>query len=104
MVGALMAQGAVGEHEFAATMVDLIRRGVLTAERVASTKSTWMGLRTEDISDLEIGLGDVSQPVTEYERHVRTILTRVLEDGPQPLTEFRKRIREDAAANASTYE
>ncbi|HDL50356.1 MAG TPA: DUF2207 domain-containing protein, partial [Actinobacteria bacterium] len=103
IVGGLLSQGTVGVPEFTATLFDLIRKGVLTAGPVTVERKTWGGLRTEQISDLEIGLGDTSMALTAAERSVVTVMKRVLASGPQPLTEFRELIREDAAANAETY-
>ena len=58
----------------------------------------------EQISDLEIGLGPDPGTLRDFERSTLTVMNRVLEDGPRPLNEFRKAIREDAAANAKTYD
>jgi uncharacterized membrane protein len=104
LVGALVSQGAADEAEFTATLFDLIRRGVFTAQPVTVDRRTWGGRRREQISDLEIGLGDVEQRLTAFERNVVTVVRRVLADGAQPLTRFRNRIRDDAAANAETYQ
>ena len=104
VIGGLLRQGPVGTEDFVATMFDLIRRGALSAQPVTVEKSTWMGLRREDISDLQIGLADVNRAEGAVEKPVMDILTRVLAEGPLPLTEFRKEIREDAAANASSYD
>ena len=104
IVGALVSQGRAEEAAFTATLFDLIRKGVFTAEPVSVERSTWGGLKHEQISDLQIGLGDTKVELREFERHVVTIIERVLEDGPKPLHEFRKSIREDAAANHATYQ
>lgn len=104
VVGALVSQGAADEAEFTATLFDLIRRGVFVAQPVTVDRRTWGGRRREQISDLEIGLGDVDQRLTAFERNVVTVVRRVVGDGSQPLTRFRTRIRDDAAANADTYQ
>ncbi|MDR9452288.1 MAG: DUF2207 domain-containing protein, partial [Acidimicrobiia bacterium] len=104
VIGGLLRQGPVGTEDFVATMFDLIRRGALTARPTTIEKTTWMGLRREDISDLEIGLGAPGFAGGAVERPVMEILTEVLSDGPLPLTEFRHEIREDAAANATRYD
>ena len=104
MVSALVSQGKADESAFTATLFDLIRKGVFTAEPVSVERRTWAGLKREQISDLQIGLGDTEVSLREFERHVVTIVERVLEDGPKPLHDFRKAIREDAAANAATYQ
>jgi uncharacterized membrane protein len=103
MIQSLLTQGAVDEHGFTATVFDLIRRGVLKAQPTSVDRRTWMGLRTETITDLELSLGDTGQPLKEHERSVVTVMQRILSEGPQPLHVFRDRIRDDAAANASTY-
>jgi uncharacterized membrane protein len=103
-VGVLMGQrNNVGVREFTATMFDLIRRGALTAEPVTVERKTWAGLRTEVISDLQIGMGKRIE-MNAYESSVMTVVRRVLKEGPQPLTEFRERIRKDATGNAKTYQ
>ncbi|MBM3696677.1 MAG: DUF2207 domain-containing protein, partial [Actinobacteria bacterium] len=104
LVSALLSQGRVDEKAFTATLFDLIRRGVLTATPETVERKTWGGLRREQISDLVIGLaaGDHG-PLREHETRVMTVMRRVLEEGPQPLTQFRTRIRADAQVNAATY-
>ena len=105
LVPALLSQGRVDEKGFTATLFDLIRRGVLTASPETVERVTWAGLRREQISDLVIGLaeGDTG-PLREHETRVMTVMRRVLDEGPQPLTQFRTRIRADAEANANTYD
>ncbi|NQV07288.1 DUF2207 domain-containing protein, partial [bacterium] len=102
-VAALLSQGSVDETAFTATLFDLIRRGVYAAHPVSVERKTWGGLKRETITDLEIAPGTPVESMRGYERNVETVVDRVLADGPQPLTEFRKRIREDAVANAATY-
>ena len=104
-VGALLSQGYVNENEFTATLFDLIRRKHIVAVPTQVERSTWAGLRRETISDLMLSLGDGGDdPLRDFEQSVMTVMKRVLADGPQPLHEFRKLIREDASANASTYQ
>ncbi len=103
VVEGLLSQGAVDERGFTATVFDLVRRGVMDAEPVSVDRSTWMGMRTETITDLQLSLVDTSLPMEPHEWSVVEVMRRVLSDGPQPLNEFRDRIRDDAAANASTY-
>jgi uncharacterized membrane protein len=103
VVGALMDQRIrVGPAEFTATLFDLIRRGVLTARQVSLERKTWGGLRTEMISDLEIGPGKESE-LGSHETPVMAIQKRVLDGVPRPLSEFRHLIREDAQSNAKSY-
>ena len=105
LVPALLSQGRVDEKGFTATLFDLIRRGVLTASPETVERVTWAGMRREQISDLVIGLAEGDPgPLREHETRVMTVMRRVLDEGPQPLTQFRTRIRADAAANANTYD
>ena len=104
VVGGLLTQGHVGVAEFTATMFELIHRGVLAARPVTIEKSTWLGLRQEQISDLELSLVEDAPPLSGPESTVLTVMRRILGDGPQPLTEFRHLIREDVTANAKSYE
>ena len=103
LVGALRTQGVVGTPEFTATLFELIRRGVISARSVQIERKTWMGLRTETVSDLELslGTGDTVDPV---EQPVMAVMRRVLEDGPVAITELRERIRDDVRANATSYQ
>ena len=103
-VGALLSQGAVTEHEFTATMFDLIRQGAIKATPSQVERSTWGGLRNETITDLVLELTDQSTGYTDYEQSVLTVVGRVLDEGPRPLHEFREQIQEDASANATTYQ
>jgi uncharacterized membrane protein len=103
-VGALLSQGHVSEKEFTATLFDLIRQGAIAAEPIQTVRSTWGGLRQETISDLELSLTDKTTGFRDYEQSVLTVMKRVLDDGPLPLHKFRGEIRDDASANATTYQ
>ena len=103
IVNALINQGRVDEQAFTAVLFDLIRRDLLTARPVSVEKKTWLGLRSETITDLEIVLGSLGTGLTAPEARVRTILKRVLAEGPEPLSEFRTKLREDAAANHESF-
>ena len=103
LVAALLTQGSVKTESFVATIFDLIRREVIAAQPVSYDRSTWLGLRTESITDLELSLTDMDMSLTRFEDPVRTILRRVLDDGPLPLSELRTGIRDDAAKNAESY-
>ncbi len=103
VVGALVSQGAADEAEFTATLFDLIRKGVFTAKPVMVEHRTWGCVKREMISDLEIGFSGEGPSLKAYERSVYTVVKRMVCDGSQPLIKFRKKIREDAAANATTY-
>jgi len=103
-VGALVSQGAVTEKQFTSTLFDLIRQGVLSAEPTRVTRVTWGGLRSEEITDLVIGLTDKETGLRDFEQSVLTVLRRALADGSMPLHELNTAIRSDAAANAETYQ
>ena len=58
LVPTLLRQGGeAGSFEFTATLFDLIRRGVFTSTPVTTERKTWGGLRSENVSDLELGPG-----------------------------------------------
>lgn len=103
-VGALLSQGSVGANEFTATLFDLIRKGAIDAEPTSVEMSTWGGLKTETITDLELSAGKTQTGFRDFEQSVLTVVDRVLEFGPRPLHEFKAGVREDAAANATTYQ
>lgn len=103
-VGALISQGAVTEKQFTATLFDLIRKGVLTAEPARVTRVTWAGLRSEEITDLMLGLADRETGLRDFEQSVLTVLRRALVGSPMPLHELNDAIRADAAANAKSYQ
>jgi uncharacterized membrane protein len=103
-VGVLLSQGGVNARDFTATLFDLIREGAIKAEPTQSEKVTWAGLKRETISDLSLSLGEKQTGLRDFEQSVMTVVKRVLADGPTPLQEFRSAIRDDAAANAETYQ
>src|SRR5690606_6458287 len=103
-VGALLNQGYDNEREFTATLFDLIRQGHIKAEPTQAVRSTWGGLKQENISDLLLSVEGEPTGLRDFEQSVLTVVKRVLADGPQPLHEFRSLIREDASANATTYQ
>jgi uncharacterized membrane protein len=103
-VGALISQGSVTEKEFTATMFDLIRRGVIGASPTQVERSTWGGLRTETITDLVLSVPEKESQLRNFEQSLINVVGRVLELGPRPLHEFREAIRDDAAANAKSYQ
>lgn len=103
-VGALISQGAVTEKQFTATLFDLIRKGVVTAEPAQVTRATWGGLRSEQITDLVLGLGEEQTGLRDFEQSVLSVLRRALAGSTMPLHELNDAIRSDAAANAKTYQ
>ncbi|HJR86114.1 MAG TPA: DUF2207 domain-containing protein, partial [Acidimicrobiia bacterium] len=103
-VGALLSQGQVDERQFTATLFDLIRKKVVTANPVKIPIESWMGLRSEIVDDLELSYNPShGVSLTGSEEKVVQIVNRVLDGQPRPLHEFRTGIREDAAANAESY-
>ncbi|MDQ3781965.1 MAG: DUF2207 domain-containing protein, partial [Actinomycetota bacterium] len=106
MVAGLRSQGRVDEAAFTATMFDLIRKGALAATPTTVERKTWFGLRTEQISDLELAVapptGD-SPKLDDVEAEVMEVMRRVLGEGPVALTEFRTKIRENPSANHESF-
>jgi len=103
-VGALVTQGAVTEKQFIATLFDLIRQGVITAEPTQVTRVTWAGLRSEEITDLMLGLTDETTGLRDFEQSVLTVMKRALAEGSMPLHELNSAITADRSANATTYQ
>jgi uncharacterized membrane protein len=103
-VGALISQGGVDEKQFTATLFDLIRQGVVSAEPGQVTRETWAGLRKEEITDLTLSLTGKDTGLRDFEQSVLTVLKRALADGPMALHELNEAVRDDAAANAKTYQ
>lgn len=103
-VGALLSQGGVDEKQFTATLFDLINRGAIAAEPSQVVRSTWGGLKHEEISDLVLTLTDKETSLNNYERTVMDVMRRALELGSLPLHELYDAIREDRAANAESYQ
>ena len=99
-VGALLSQGQVDEKQFTATLFDLIRKDVIKAEPVKVNISSWAGLRSETVDDLQLSITPSDALLTEPEQKVLNVVSRVLDGEARPLNEFRSGIREDAAANA----
>lgn len=103
-VGVLLSQGGIDEKQFTATLFDLISRGIVSAEPSNVQRVTWGGLKTEAITDLVLAVEGDETGLRDFEQSVMTVLRRALELGPRPLHELNEAIREDATANASTYQ
>ena len=98
LVPTLLRQGGeAGSFEFTATLFDLIRRGVFTSAPVTTERSIWGGLRSESVSDLELSPGKRDQQLTPWEEAVASVVDGVIEDGPERLSRFRKRIEAERA-------
>lgn len=104
VVGALLSQGHVDEKQFTATLFDLIRRGAIDAQPSDVVRSTWGGLKNEQISDLVLALTEKSVDLAPHEREVMEVMERALGDGPIPLHDLYDVIRDDRTANAKSYQ
>ena len=103
-VGALVSQGGVTEKQFTATLFDLIRKGVISAEPTRVTRATWAGMRSEEITDLMLGLTDRDTGLRDFEQSVLTVMKRALAEGPMPLHDLNDAVRSDRESNAKTYQ
>ena len=92
-----------GSLEFTATLFDLIRRGRYRAEQVTTERKIWGGLKTQQISDLELSLGDVEAPVEAFEAPVAQVVDSIVVDGPERLSRFRDRIEDDRTGNSERF-
>jgi uncharacterized membrane protein len=93
LVPTLLRQGGTaGSFEFTATLFDLIRRGVYASTPVTTERSTWGGLKSESVSDLELSAGKADEPLTPWEHAVADVVDGVIADGPERLSRFRDRI------------
>ena len=105
LVTALLAQGGTpGSLEFTATLFDLIRRGRYRDEPVTTERKIWGGLKTQQVADLELSLGDVDAPVETFEAPVARVVDSILADGPERLSLFRDRIEDDRTENAKRFD
>jgi uncharacterized membrane protein len=93
---------AVGSNEFTATLFDLIRKGRYKAEPVTTQKSTWGGLRQEDVADLELTLAS-DAPVSEVEGPVTKVVDSVLDGGSERLSNFRAHIQGHRTENSKRF-
>ena len=103
LVPPLLRQGfGVGAAEFTATLFDLIRRGRYTATPTTTEKSTWGGLKSEQLADLEVARGEDVE-LAPHEKPVARVVDGVLAGGPERLSEFRDRIAADREANSRRF-
>src|SRR4029079_708478 len=65
-----------------------------TAKPVTTERSTWGGLRHEQVADLQIGDGKRDQ-MTPWAHAVARVVDGVIADGPQRLSKFREDIEDD---------
>ena len=83
--------GEAGSFEFTATLFDLIRRGVFTSTPVTTERKTWGGLRSENVSDLELAEGKDDDELTPWENAVARVVKGVIADGPGAALELPRR-------------
>ncbi len=103
LVPTLLRQGGeAGSFEFTATLFDLIRRGVYTSKPVTTERSTWGGLRKEEVSDLELSAGK-EDSLTAWERNVAAVVDSVLDGGSERLSNFRDRIEKERSSMAPRF-
>ena len=98
----LRQSSTVGSLEFTATLFDLIRKGRYKAEPVTTQKSTWGGLRQEDIADLKISAAS-DMPVSEVEGPVTKVVDNVLNGGSERLSNFRVQIQNHRTENSKRF-
>ena len=104
LVPALLAQGGTpGSLEFTATLFDLIRRGRYRADPVTTERKIWGGLKTQQVADLELALGDVQTPVEAFEAPVAEVVDAIVADAPERLSRFRDRIEDDRTGNSERF-
>ena len=104
LVPTLLRQGGeAGSYEFTATLFDLIRRGHYKAEPTTTERKVWGGLRTEEVSDLELSAGE-PQELTRYEDDVAGVVDAVLDGGSERLSRFRDRIEDDRESMSERFE
>ena len=92
----------VGSLEFTATLFDLFRKGRYTAKPVTTQKSTWAGLRHEDIADLDLTMG-ADAPLAEVEGPVAKVIDSVLDGGSERLSNFRVQIQGHRTENSKRF-
>jgi hypothetical protein len=88
VIGAIISQKpSVGIREFTATLFDLIRRGVLSAQPDSVKKDGLWGEKT--MTDLRVDLGSYDPgSLEDFEARVLNVAHRVLSHGPVNLTDF----------------
>ena len=104
LVPTLLRQGgSAGSYEFTATLFDLIRRGHYKAEPVTTERSTWVGLRDEQVADLELSAGDAAG-ARPWSARSRAIVDDVLDGGSERLSRFRDEIEDERATMSTRFD
>ena len=70
---------------------------------MTTERKIWGGLKTQQVADLELSLGDVEAPVEAFEAPVAQVVDSIVDDGPERLSLFSDRIEEDRTANSERF-
>ena len=70
---------------------------------MTTERKIWGGLKTQQVADLELSLGDVEAPVEAFEAPVGQVVDAILVDGPERLSRFRDRIEDDRKSNSERF-
>ncbi len=104
LVAPLLRQTSTpGTNEFTATLFDLVRRGRYKAKPTVTEHSSWGGLRSRSVQDLELSQGDLTVALEPWEKLVAQIADSALSDGPRALSNFKDAIAENRTSNASRF-
>ncbi len=104
LVPTLLRQGGTaGSYEFTATLFDLIRRGRYKTTPVTTKRGVWGGLRTEEISDLEVSPGSDGGQLAPFEAPVAEVADAVLAGGAERLSRFRDTIEDHRKAMSERF-
>ena len=105
LVAPLLRQtSAAGTNEFTATLFDLVRRGRYTAKPTVTEHSSWGGLRSRSVQDLELAQGDLTLALEPWEQQVAKVADSALEGGPRALSNFKDAIAEHRTSNAGRFQ
>ena len=98
LVGALAREGGkVGPDEFLATIFDLIRRKYFLAEHETVEHKTWLGLKTEFISDLRVKKGTQDrETLPAWDKKVYDVIHEFLPDAGQLVSKFGEELKSRA--------
>ena len=82
-----------GRHaRFARVHGDALRpdpAGRYRSSPVTTERKIWGGLKTQQVADLELSLGDVEAPVEAFEPPVAQVVDAIVADAPERLSLFR---------------
>jgi uncharacterized membrane protein len=105
LVGALMREGGeVSEQEFLATFFDLLRRGYWDANHETTERKTWLGMRTDVVSDLRITKADLSpDDLFPWERAVYDSIDAFLAPEGTLVSDFGRELKARARSFHASY-